>query len=395
MESYKTKKKTVIGTLVCLLILASGSDSLYAQQSAVGSQSSVAALPAPYKTTSYAIIPYKEATTPYFSHGYLIQFNHQTPFAGASNIYLFNTNGQLEHEIAIWPKAATKLFLTAVDIGSDGRLAFAGEMTKGDGSDSLFVATSDLGGSNPTYFSTGDYRASQIAVADDGSIWAIGAERGTTNGNITTWSNYNMLRHFSPSGTLVDQYLPRFEPVVAKVVMSKDPNGEVQRQAYNAAGAPVSTTTEERQRGNAASWGTARRVFLRSAGSATVYYDGIQDKVCRYDARGTPAFSCKKVTGSNAEQFSLPTGLAINSSGNVYASLRNGNNEASSVRGLFVLAPSADNQALQWYSVTGEESSGLQNGDFLSLLGGDGSSLAFRRVVPRGAELAVTYVSAP
>jgi len=109
----------------------------------------VHALSAPYKTVSFSYVQPVPATAPFFSHGYVIQYIRHTTFAGASNIYVYNSFGNLAHEVAIWPTGAAKLFVTCVDVGANGQLAYAGVTTKGDGSTFAFIATSELDGANP------------------------------------------------------------------------------------------------------------------------------------------------------------------------------------------------------------------------------------------------------
>ncbi|HEY4049856.1 MAG TPA: hypothetical protein VGM27_23590 [Acidobacteriaceae bacterium] len=77
------------------------SGSLIAQDQAA--DQSIAALAPPYKTVTFSYLRPKRATIPFFSHGYLIQVKHFTIAAGGSNLYLYNSDGGLEHELAIWP----------------------------------------------------------------------------------------------------------------------------------------------------------------------------------------------------------------------------------------------------------------------------------------------------
>jgi hypothetical protein len=321
----------------------------------------------------------KRATIPFFNHGYLIQFKHKTEAVGESNIFLYDLRGQLEHEVAIWPEGTAKLFLASVDVGAGKQLAYSYMQTKNDGSIAAFIALSDVDGKSPTMFSTETYIATQIALASDGSIWAIGGEYASDSGEQKRWNNYDMLRHYSPSGMLLEHFLPRWGPSVS--YQTETPAGKA--EAHNTDGAVVADNTPHNQ-GYSRAWQTKRQTYLRSTGTRTVLYDGLNDRICFHDS-ASRALSCQSITGDYVGEMTL-TGFALSDRGDIFASMRAGGfyEDAHGFYqdpqgGLFVLSRLPNGLESEWKAVPGTIGRGLATGDFTDLLGTDGTSLVHRR----------------
>jgi len=378
------------GIVSVVLMLAVGSAALHAQQVVPSASAGVAALQPPFKTITYSPAKTKMASDPFFSHGYIIQFKHSSASAEESTIYLWNSSGQLEHEIAIWPAGTDKLSLTSVDVGVDSQLAFAGRATKTDGSLFAFIATSNLAGENPRYFTTGDYLPTQIARADDGSIWAIGAEHSEDEqiAGVTTkkWANYDTLRHYSSTGVLIEHFLSRWGSGVAYITKGAG-NGAF--KAYNSQGNAVASPYLNPDWGYQNAW--AASSFLRSSGTQTVLYDGLREQLCKRDTVAN-TFSCETVTGTYADLFSL-TGFAFLSNGDVLASMKGDEPDLDDMCGLFFLAPQTSGSGSQWILVPGTKSDRFTVGDFLLLLGSDGDSLIYSRTEAKGDTTTVVYES--
>jgi hypothetical protein len=359
------------------VVFVAASIGLTAQQSAPDAAGSVATLPPPYKIISYTGTKPAGATAPFFSHGYLIQFKHQVISAGATNIYLWNSSGQLEDEVAIWPEGAAKLFLTSVDVGASGQLGFAGALVKTDGSVSLFIATSDVNGQNPKYFDTGRYRASQIALADDGSIWAVGAEHNalTKSGGITVtrWNNYDVLRHYSSTGSLIEHFLPRWEAGVASVIVSYDSSGHETLAAYDSQGAPATTVRQNDALWSYAAAGDASsQKFLRSSGSNTVLYNGLNRTFYRYTAAKGLLSQGAAFDYGTKEKI---TGFTLSSDGDIYASLKNPDPQHPFSLGPFTLRFSNSGGLARWSRISQDTSTNMQG---FTVLGSDGPAVVYR-----------------
>jgi hypothetical protein len=277
-----------------------------------------------------------------------------------------------------------------VDISAAGKLLFSGQAAMETGRPLFFIGGGDLDGTKQRYFSTGDYRASQVVAADDGSIWAIGAERATIStddaGKRTTqWSNYDMLRHYTASGALQEHFLPRWEGNVAHWARTEDAAGNATWAAQDRDGLPTTTTLDQASSGVRDGWKTSRQVFLRSSGTVTVLYDAIQDRICKSDATAN-TFACKSVSDTATDMMSI-TGFALFPNGDILASMKSDGPNRNALRGLYRLAPRTDGSGVKWSPVSGSLNNSVAPDNFLYLLGTDGNSLVYRR---QGDKLNVT-----
>jgi hypothetical protein len=364
------------GILSTVLLFASGSAVLRAQQTVSGAASGVPALQPPFKTITYSSWTTKGASSPFFAHGYLIQFVGNSPSSKESNIHLVNWSGKLVHEATAWPDGAVKVFLTSVDVGADSQLVFSGLATRTDGSLSAFIATSSLDGDNPRYFGTGNYLATRIARADDGSLWTIGSvlpeRHQVAGGDVKTFPNYDVLHHYSSAGVLIEHFRSRWGVDVAYITDSGAQGGLA---AHNLNGDTVASPYLDPSWGYNDAWKTSRQVFLRSSGTQTVLYDGLHNQLCRHDSTAN-AFSCEPVSGAYANPMSL-TGFALTGKGEVLASMRSSESNQRAVRRLFLLSPQVTHSGLQWLGVPVTRSDAPFRARFSSLLGVDNDSLVY------------------
>jgi hypothetical protein len=314
---------------------------------AAKAESNVPELSPPYRTVAISNAAPAGTTAPFFNHGYLIQFKHKTEAAGESNIFLYSASGELKHEVAIWPEGTATLFLASVDVGASKQMAYSYRQTNNDDSTARFIALSDLDGKNEKIVNTGTYLATQIALASDGSIWTIGAEYFSDSGGQRRWDNYDMLRHYSAKGALLEHFLPRWEPGVS--YKAETPDGA---EAHNNEGAVVTDNTPPGEGYNNA-WRPSRQTYLRSTGSSTVLYDGLNDRVCLHHP-SSKTLSCQSITGDNVDEMG-PNGFAISDNGEIFASMRAftpDKNERRSM-GLFVLSRLASGAGFEWKAVPG------------------------------------------
>jgi len=374
-----------------VLMLTMSSVTLSAQKNVPSTADGIPALSAPFMTITYPGAKPRAATSPFFSHGYLVQFQHHNNLAGASNIYLWNSSGQLAHELAIWQKGVTSLFLTSVDVGASQHLAFAGRARKADGSEFAFIATSNLDGKDPQYINTGRYLPTLISEADDGSIWAVGVVEHDEATDAQRWVNYDTVRHYSSNGALIGHYLSRWGNAVAYTARTTDRKGDIVFAAYDSQANPVTSPSLHKIWGYMDAWKASRHVFLKSSGTLTVLYDGLNDRLCKHDTV-TNKFSCSIVSGTYSNSMS-PTGFALTKEGGVYTSMKSSGPDHDAERGLFVLSPHAADSRLEWAAVPGTMGNAFGEGDFISLLGSDESSLVYRRKQAKGYAVATVSKS--
>lgn len=281
---------------------------------------SVSTLGLPQKTVEFSSHAPEHATTPFFNHGYLIQFKHVVDSATTPDIFLYNSSGQIEHEISAWPPEAAKLFLTSVDVGADQQLIYAGRMTKQDGTRVPFVAFSDLAGTRSTYFETRNYLATQIALADDGTVWTIGGEYALPGSDSQKrWQNYDSLRHYNAAGLLLGHFLSRWTSNVAYVVETNDNNGK-KDDAYDQKGELV--PEEPPSTGYANAWARGSQLYLKTSRQTTVFYDGIEGYLYRYDAFHHTLD--RMIVDRHYTDVMPISGFALSANGRIFASLRGG-----------------------------------------------------------------------
>lgn len=368
-----------------VLASATACTSLTAQTAGSNGTASATTLAPPDRTTTYTLQPTSGTSKPFFDHGYVIQFKHQSVASGVANVFLYNSSGQLEQSIAIWPAGASQLLLTSVDVGAGKQLGFSGLVTKADGSKWAFIATASIDGSNPSYFGTGNFLATQITLTDDGTIWAIVAEKEQFNKNsdstVTTkrWDNYDMLRHFSSAGALLQHFVPRYDLNVVYVEgHSADGGSNYQWNSYDENNQVTGNTRADSVWGYKDAWKFSRQVFLRSSGTNTVLYDGLHNRLCAMNA-GQSGISCRYLA-SNTSNMTL-TGFALFSDGRVFASIRSGQPGTNPQPGAYLPSgihylslPSFSSSTIRWLRVgnTG------RNAGIHSLFGADGTSLVYR-----------------
>ena len=368
--------------LSCVLVLAASSAGLSAQRTESAPASAVPTLSPPSRTASYFFAAPKEATAPFFSHGYLLQFIHHSTFAGNSNIYLYNSSGQLEHEVAVWPAGTAKLYLTSVDVGVGRQLVFAGEATRGDGTKFAFIATSSLDGTGQQYFGTGDYRASQIAQADDGSIWSVGADKyevvDPTSAAPLKWNNYDVLRHYSSAGKLLEHFLPRWGTRTAYVIKKTDASNNVTLHAYDAQNNPLAEYV-------APLWGPQGGYAMPMPLTSQSWLKAVHNGVVLYDGR-SGALYCYGVSNSTLSRQGVELGesqgrtidgFAASGDGRIFASFRNSDATNHFALGVFELRiPNSEGEGLaRWTRIPRDASSQVLPG---RLLGSDGSAIVYR-----------------
>lgn len=178
----------------------------------------------------------------------------------------------------------------AVDVGSDQRLAYSGQLTNEDGSRTAFCQILDIDGRVKSWFDTGNYLPTKISLAADGTIWSTGFEYpGGTEGR-KVWQNYQTVRHYSPSGKILTQSIPNWDSSVAYVVLGHDPqDGGGVFFAYDARNSPAGIF-------RAPTWGqhadylispeAQGAVFLRTSGDAVTLYDSPNHTIYRSTPTG-------------------------------------------------------------------------------------------------------------
>ena len=143
-----------------------------------------------------------------FENGYIVEVHRSSGDSMDPAVLIFDTSTRTRAQIAIWPPGAENVFLNSASIGASNSFAVSGRAGLAGGAKLSFIATSDLSGKALRYYSTGIYVAEQIYQARDGSVWAVGDEIPKTE-NVASRDPYNVLRHYSNQGTVLEEFIPR------------------------------------------------------------------------------------------------------------------------------------------------------------------------------------------
>jgi hypothetical protein len=382
----------LVAHVTCATLFVFTTVAMNAQEEHAGSLS---ALGPPSRTVTFQNVSPQKSTWPVFSHSYLIQYRHITTSPNQPNIFLYNSSGELEQQITVWPMGVTKLFIASVDVGLDKRLAFSGQITRSDKSKDRFIAIAGIDGKNPRFFSTGNYMASQISIADDETIWSTGAEEATlsTNGD-KRWTNYDMLRHFSSDGVLLGHFIPRWGTQASYAIAKQgDDNSDSKQSGVDdtvATGGATTHVITYDENGNilatygAPLWGpqggfagTAKvsQSWLKSVGSRLVLYDGRSGILYSYDASNR-TLQTQGVDISHNQGMQI-NGFAISSDGIIIASMEANYGKHPSSFGMFQLVADPSGGLSIWSKVKPSKSKGRQIGGQLSVLGSDGTAIVY------------------
>ncbi len=356
----------------------------------------------PEKTAAYVPIRLQQSFTSLFSHGYLIQFRSQVSSAGTPDVYLTNSSGQLVHSVAIWPHGTSHLLLNSVDVGADGRLAVAGQETNTGGSVSFLIARSDLDGKDPMYFSTGNFCAAQIAVADDGSIWAVGAEAPESsqapNAATKRWENYDMLRHYSPTGTLLNSFIPRWGPMTAYVTQQGDASGRNVLHAYDNQGKLLAVYGPPfwGLQGDYDGPSVRTQTWLRALHNGAVLYDGRSGLLYWYSS-SRHALTLVRVDTQYNNVGSWITGFAVTSDGRIIVTMntlrsnRSPSMGRSGLMGFFQLMLPYREGLAAWEWIRPDRSGPRFWPRAGRVLGSDGTAIVYRTIAYRTGAHALSW----
>jgi hypothetical protein len=281
----------------------------------------------------------------------------------------------IEREISAWPAGSKQVVLKSADIGETSELAFTGEATREDGTASGFLGLASLNGSNLVYHDTGAFQASDIAVASDGSIWAIGSRHAEhPSSDIWRWDNYDMLVHFSADGRILDHLLPRWESRVAYVLRIKGNSNQV--QAFDAKGTFLESYAAPRW-GKTFGYETPRtlgdRPFLKVAAGQVFLYDPPNECLYIYHIAGKRLSHASTV--SVLPPSMIATGFGVTEDGAAFVSLTTSDITVTDPPSrIYQLKVKQDSEVLD--SVAAILLGG--NNDRVSILGTDGNNLVYR-----------------
>jgi hypothetical protein len=312
-------------------------------------------------------VPASGASTHFLRHGYSVQFRHHSDTPGTPNLQVYDSSGKLLYELTIWPSRTSKLFISSVDVGLDNAFAFAGQAVRDDGIKTNFIAIDHLGHTAPRYIATHGYLASQIAMADDGSVWAIGAKPSDDAllKSASSVPNYDVLRHFAPDGTIIDHLMKRWGDGIVYVTHSDVPTF-VTGHTSDASAEPAQVESLTHSYGDA--WKPGSDIYLRTHGTSAFLYDGrvtsepghTQPTLIESDA-STKTNSLRYVTPLPTVYVPQIADLSISANGDIYSHQHTiAHANAGKSVGLFKLLWEKDSIQSHWQLVPDPLNAGVQ-----------------------------------
>jgi hypothetical protein len=194
------------------------------------------------------------------------------------------------------------------------------------------------------------------------------------------WNNYDTLRHFSSSGSVIEHFLPRWGPAIAYTVEHTDVSGDRLLDAYDKDHQAI---TQYR----APFWGPfggftdpsgiESQVWLRTVANGVVLYDGRSGILYRYSS-SNPTLISQSVDVEDNDKSHI-SGFAVSNEARIYASKRNADLGHSSSLGLFELLPNPTGGLARWLHIQPGKSTtqDLSRERPNVLLGFDGMSMVY------------------
>ena len=140
---------------------------------------------------------------PLFANGYLIYLRRP------NRIQVFRPDTQLAFEYDVpCPLQTTICSVASVAVARNGVIALGIGYTTTSGYASG-VRFLDQAGNEIRFVSTDRYVPRQLTFDNDGDLWSIGWERDEQINDMPSKGIYNVVRKYSPEGTLKGEFLPR------------------------------------------------------------------------------------------------------------------------------------------------------------------------------------------
>jgi hypothetical protein len=147
---------------------------------------------------------------PRFGHGFLLAFDFDR-----SIIWSYDRTGKQSMEVPLTIPNASRIQIRNISAGPDGTVAVTGSASDDQGRLTPVIFWIAPSGTLTRVVRTAPFSASQIAFADDGSLWAAGRAMVYNPTSplpsevITTAANFDVLRHYDAQGRLQKTALSR------------------------------------------------------------------------------------------------------------------------------------------------------------------------------------------
>jgi hypothetical protein len=120
-------------------------------------------------------------------------------------VHSFDQDGQELRVAVVSIPGATRVLLNDAAAQSDGALVVCGSASGRDGRQGGFLSFIPADRTSARIVQTAPYRASMIAVSPDGTVWT----RGKVDTDKMRSKDSTIIRHFDPSGRLLEGFIPQ------------------------------------------------------------------------------------------------------------------------------------------------------------------------------------------
>jgi len=337
----------------------------------------------PLKRSTFSARFVEKRTPPSYQNGAIVQFNSVPSEHAEPNLFLYQGDDPREHAVTVWPVGANRVILAAVAVGTDGRISVSGAQYI-NGRRSAFLESLRPDGTVTNVVNTDPYLATQLCRMPDGSVWTVGVTTADSPTDVSTtakFTNYDALRHYSESGSLLEHFLPRWGDdidYVSKALENKKTILSAHSRSHHA-DVIYQSPTFGPDFGFAGAGKLGTKVFMQSYGKGLVIFDSKNGKLHVWNSQNATLTTWR--TNKSSERLDVD-GLAVLSDGTIFASRRgndstdvNGEVKGKRVREVYELQPGAHGVAT-WKLV--EKSSQIPTS--IQILGGDDSAIVFRTI---------------
>jgi hypothetical protein len=177
-------------------------------------------------------------TFPIVSNGYLLSYRRTVIDNNAPVIFVTSLASGQTVQLPFWIPGAWEISLENGSVNSSGHVALAGSYSTSpsdilsaspDARATNFLAKVDRRGRVVALYDLGQYTAERTCAANDGSVWTFGQVFPM---ELQHNLSYNMIRHYSPDGSLLDSYFSRSSLVNRRIQYHAQREGGIWASLY-------------------------------------------------------------------------------------------------------------------------------------------------------------------
>jgi hypothetical protein len=286
---------------------------------------------------------------PQWDKGYLLSLNFEITDPTQWAVRWYGANGIPAGEATLWIPGSVRILLNGAAMTGQGEVVVAGVAEHVDGARAFFLAITDRAGGLKKVLRTNPYHVSQLCAAPDGTVWTFGV---ASPGPGEVASDAPTLRQHDFEKGELTALLPR--------------------------------STFQTRLNPSATRGVGNSVAFACGADRVAIYSEVAGEFIEV-MYSTLAVSRWRIERHPNDAVLSGTRLAVTSSGDVYAVLREAGLQKDGSRGLFGLQRRPAGGTVHWSPVLGEGNDPGQEARISNIFGVDGDSLVFQRAFDRPA----------